>query len=368
MTMNNPLEAGDSLEGVVSQENTLSVVRDTTPAPVIKMEKRPNPRQEIRELKAEISAIQTANAKTDYAKRYDIPPNAIPDDVSMAGLSIEERKQKIQEWEQQLHSTKKHWWQKAAVIGGMFLTGLFAAKEASGQNRESVGNKIETAQGISKEKVHHYDPKYYTPGSIDYNPLKVFQDLSLEFHPEKVDSLHSGIGGGDPHPLLIEMEKILESTVSQISLFPEDYKDFESFRDSFIKTRKEQFSNPKFIERSYLHDAYHEGRAIFYRNLLDRYENNFLAFKHEKPKEAGYDFSNFDAGAMYNRNEKVDYESESAFKEVINTWRKSAQDVMDELWEFDYQKDHLEEEAGARWEQYEKTKTLSPEEEKMPRI
>ncbi len=364
--MSKSIEALEQKESILSPEG---VVVDTKPLEkAVVLEDKEVVREHIHNLEDEIEEIQNADAKIEYAKRYDIPPGAIGGDVSMAGASIEERKQQIQELKQQLHSTKKHWWQKAPIVVGMLLTGLFAAKDASGQNQDRVGTTTETVHGISKEKTNHYDPKYYTPESPDYNPLKVFQDLSLEFHPERVDSLHTGIGGGDMHPLLVEMEKILESTIPETSLFPQDYKDFESFRDSFIKTRKEQFSNPKFMERSYLHDAYHEGKAIFYRKLLAQYENDFAAFKRDRPKEAGYRFSDFDAGLAYNRTENIEYESEEGFKEAINAWRESAQSVMDELWELEYQKDHLEEEARARWETYEKERKLSPEEEKMMRI
>lgn len=152
MTMNNPLEAGDVGEKVPSPENTLSVVRDTGPAPAIQMENKADVREQIRELEQELETIKTANSKLVYAKHYDIPPEAISDDVSMAGLSIEERQEKIKQLKDTLNtSSHKHWWQKAVVVGGMFLTGLFATKEASGQKNGDTKTK-DTIENVTHSK------------------------------------------------------------------------------------------------------------------------------------------------------------------------------------------------------------------------
>ncbi len=88
----------------------------------------------IRSLKNEIEHIQLANSKLEDAKLRGIPKEAIADDVSFAGLSIEERKGKIVEFKQILNDSKgKPWLKRVAIVIPFLLGGLLATKEASGQ-------------------------------------------------------------------------------------------------------------------------------------------------------------------------------------------------------------------------------------------
>lgn len=123
-----------------------------TVAPTLKPESKIDREEKITKLLEEIEAIKIANSKVADAKLREIPLEAVADDISMAGQSIEERQAAIQHLKHE-GSSKKHWWQKAAVIGGILLTGLFAAKEASGQKvgDKKIKTKIENISQ-SKEK------------------------------------------------------------------------------------------------------------------------------------------------------------------------------------------------------------------------
>jgi hypothetical protein len=64
-------------------------------------------KKEITKLKEEIESIQLANSKVEDAKLRGIPKDAIADDISHAGLSIEERREKIEILKSQKESPGK---------------------------------------------------------------------------------------------------------------------------------------------------------------------------------------------------------------------------------------------------------------------
>lgn len=77
----------------VSPEGNLSQQK----VPEIRKEKSSEIKREIHELKEEIEKIKLANSKVEDGKLRGIAKEVIADDVSAAGLSIEEREDKIRE-------------------------------------------------------------------------------------------------------------------------------------------------------------------------------------------------------------------------------------------------------------------------------
>lgn len=343
------------IEGQMEQAHEapeLSTIEyDHTNKKLVASESVQTKKQKIRALEDRIEAIQLADAKVEDGRLRGIKKEAIADDISAAGLSIAEHKDKLQQLKAELKSSNKNWIQRAAVIGGVALLSMFAPKEVKGQQTLESHATQEKTIGAKE-----YNPAFYTPGSPEYNPLKVFQDFSFEFHPDAIDSIAVGMGGGAPHPLRIEMDKLNHLSSLQEELLPDRYQDVESFTAAFIKNREAYFSHSAVLQMGHLHDAYYKGKSMFYRTLLDTYKDNFEAFRHDQPKEAQYDFNDFDAGLMYNRSKDVDYNNEKAFAEVIEDWTNQAHEDVERVWDFDYQKDHLKEEALARWNSYQETK------------
>jgi hypothetical protein len=138
-------------------------------------------KKEIENLRDEIEEIKLADSKLLDAELRGIPKGAIADNVSFGGLSIQERKEKIQQLKDALqHSSgKKHWWQKAAVVTGFLFGGLLASKEVKGQATEKKEKgKIETVSH-SKEKQKEDFLKY-----VDF--LKEKNDTT-QVTPEDMD-------------------------------------------------------------------------------------------------------------------------------------------------------------------------------------
>ncbi len=145
-------------------ETTENPVRPASPETIeTKHEDRGTIRKEITNLKEEIERIKIADSKVEDAKLRAIPLEAVADDISAAGQSIEERQAKIRLLKDTLHnSSNKHWWQKAAVVLGFTLGGLLAAKEASGQKKSEVKSKanIEIVKKNTKETAKEDFSKY----------------------------------------------------------------------------------------------------------------------------------------------------------------------------------------------------------------
>lgn len=170
-----------------------SVHYDTSAGKLVQPENKQQTKQEIRKLAQEIEAIQFADAKVEDGKLRGIPKEAIADDISVAGLSVEERQEKIRTLQQQLHqeSPSKHWWQKAVVVGGMFLAGLFATKEAGGQSVAESKAKADT-EAIAKTTIE--SPKEDFLNYVQY--LKEKNDSTI-ITPEDMDTYLQKFGNAD---------------------------------------------------------------------------------------------------------------------------------------------------------------------------
>ena len=130
----NPVK--ESVEFPPTEISETPVSQDTSTVAAVKPESKTSLKKQILSLKEEIEQINIADSKVrDAESRPYFIPGTIAEDVSMAGQSIQERQAKIRQLKSQHSSKQKHWLQKAAVVGGMFLMGLFATKDASGQHK-----------------------------------------------------------------------------------------------------------------------------------------------------------------------------------------------------------------------------------------
>lgn len=84
----------------------------------IKTKDKSSINKDIRNLKNEIERIQLANSKVEDAKNRGIPPGSIADDISFAGLSIQERQENIRMLEKQKESAGK----KIRKVFGMLFS------------------------------------------------------------------------------------------------------------------------------------------------------------------------------------------------------------------------------------------------------
>lgn len=128
------------IEGQIEQAHEapeLSTIEyDHTTKKLVASESVQTKKQKIRALEDRIEAIQLADAKVEDGRLRGIKKEAIADDVSAAGLSITEHKDKLQQLKAELKSSNKNWIQRAVVIGGVGLLSMFAPKEVKGQSSE----------------------------------------------------------------------------------------------------------------------------------------------------------------------------------------------------------------------------------------
>ena len=117
----------------VPQSGEVSAAATDKEAVEIKTESTVSRKENIRKLREEIEQIKLADSKVANGQYWGISKESIADDVHMAGQSVAEREAAIRSLKQQGAAQKKHWWQKAAVVGGMFLSGLLGAKDKGRQ-------------------------------------------------------------------------------------------------------------------------------------------------------------------------------------------------------------------------------------------
>lgn len=240
---------------------------------------------------------------------------------------------------------------KLKKIGLASLISL-ASFGAHAQDKEVKKQEVSFSKENKKDSTYPKD--FYDPASKNYNPLKVYEDLALEFHPENIDSSATGLAGGELSPLAKEMDKIKAPQALDFNVEASEYEDKNTFMKDFVQKRGEYLSQPGVKEQFEMHDAYFKGKAFLYDSLLKKYRNDFNKFKEDKPSHAlTADFFDITAGLVYNRKtEDFDYNSEEDFKNTMERWQENAEDGMpegDKIWDYEWQKSHLAEEAEARW-------------------
>lgn len=187
-------------EKIITQEknvvptNALHQEQNTS-APMMKIHKetRRERNEQIHTLEEEIEEIKLADAKMKDAELRGIPKEAIADNVSMAGFSIPERLAKIQELKsEQSTGSKKHWWQKAAVVASMTLAGLFASKQASGQQIPKSQTKNTTENNIQVKETPKEAFLAYEKSLIEKADTAIVSADDMEGYIERWENLNDG--------------------------------------------------------------------------------------------------------------------------------------------------------------------------------
>lgn len=147
---------------------------------------------------------------------------------------------------------------------------------------------------------------------------------------------------------------------------PAAYNDFLEFKKEYVEKRGAYLLSPGVKEEFDLHDAYFSGKAQFYDSLIKKYKNNIKKFAEDKPIEALQDFSDFDAGSVYNgtaSKNKFDFTDEKKLATTIEDWQLMVEDGIPNgirIRDYEWQKTHLEESAEVIWNEYKGLKNEKP--------